>query len=349
MKPTFLAFLALPWLSCWLNPALQGRRLTGLAAGTTAFAIVMASALLLLEQHGALQDYIDVNRFNALSHAGTSPHLGVRDLPGLAFALLKLGLIIPLVLAAVGLAALFKRHQSHAAIVLAAWLLLAITVVVVQGKYWLYHWIPAVIALSVTSGPAIAYMTSWASTRFGSVRVANSVYTGLFLAIMLPVGARAIFHCYTWPAFVLGLEAKAKYERQFQTPDGKWRYSDFAEISSYLSGHSRDTDHILIWGWDPLVNVLSERPAPTRFAFAYPLASEGPLQAAYRSRFMREMQTSPPRFIVVDTTDPWELPAKPGLTLLSEFPAFSSYLHREYTQVARVDAFQIWGLNEPGH
>ena len=104
-----------------------------------------------------------------------------------------------------------------------------------------------------------------------------------------------------------------------------------------------------MWGWDPLVNILAHRRTPTRFGYSYPLTIPGPLRDEYRSRFLRDIGALSPMFIIVDTSDPWELPAQSGLSLLSDFPDFNTLLHRKYALAASVESFQIWKVIAQTH
>jgi hypothetical protein len=350
-KPTFAIFIALPIVAVLSNPVPSAGVMKPLLACGFAFLFILLSMLLILRLGGNLPDFIDVNRFVAISHSGIGSRHVLAELISLGAPLFKLGLLFPFLLAPFGVWRLRAGGRRSPSNVLAVWLALAIALVIIQGKFWLYHWIPAVIAAAATSGIAISHLTG----RFAdsSQTTADSPQTTyrrsaitliLFLALMTPVALRALFHSYTWPSYAFGLRTKEQYSARFQTPEGRWQYADFAKVSDYISRNSTARDTIVVWGWDPLVNVLAQRATPTRFGYSYPLTIAGPMRDLYRSIFLRDINAAPPRYIIVDGRDPWELPAKSGLSLLREFAEFDSLIHRRYALAVGIDAYEIWEL-----
>lgn len=347
LKPTFLIFIALPIVGVFSGSGQRRDMVRPLLAFGSAYSSVVLLMLVFLWLGGSLREFIDVNRFVALSHSGYGNRHVFSEVISLLGPLVKLGLLMPLLIAPVGIWCLRSSGWRPQSIVLAAWQVLAIALVIIQGKYWLYHWIPAVIATATTAGLSIAFLTDRFISRVTVIARYNAIILLTFVAVMSPVAIRALIHSYSWPIYALGLETKDSYRAQFQTPDARWKYSDFATVSEYIYRNSTSRDAVLMWGWDPLVNILAQRTAPTRFGYSYPLTVDGPMRDAYRTIFLQDIGNHPPKFIVVDARDPWELPAKSGLSLLTSFPAFDSLLHRQYTLDTNVEAFQIWRLNEP--
>jgi hypothetical protein len=347
LKPTFMAFIALPVMAVLAFPARRPDAVRSLLACGTGFLCIALASFLALSVGGNLDDLIDVNRFLALSHAGLGKRHIFAESVSLGIPLAKLGLLIPLLLAPVGILSLRLRGMRPQSMVVAMWLILAIALVIIQGKYWLYHWIPAVIAAAVTTGLSLDYLTNRFAGRPAIEYRGAAITLILFMAVIAPVAVRALFHCYTWPSYALGLQNKESYWAQFTTPDGRWKYSDIAKISEFVASNSAPSDKVLIWGWDPLVYILAHRRTPTRFGFSYPLTIPGPLRDEYRSRFLRDIGAAPPTYIIVDARDPWELPARSGLSLLNDFPDFNALIHREYAVASSVSSFQIWKLIAP--
>jgi hypothetical protein len=97
-----------------------------------------------------------------------------------------------------------------------------------------------------------------------------------------------------------------------------------------------------MWGNAMAYNVLSDRPAPTRYAYCYPLCPVNYDHAARFDRFMADLEAAP-RTILIDTqavtwppnaldeSDAGQAPAsgKP-ITALRQIPAESMQRLRQY-------------------
>jgi hypothetical protein len=257
---------------------------------------------------------------------------------------LSLGLLVPCVIAPIALRTLRKNGMRPQASILAIWLVLALLTVFIQGKYWLYHWIPATIALSVTTGIAVDYLVG--KFEGYSLLTERAASLLILMAVMATPGLRALFHSYPWPMHAVALESDERFWSRFHTPDGDWQYRDIVELSTYVADHSQESDRVLVWGWDPLINVLSRRSSPTRFGYSYPLTVTSPKQEGYRAIFLGEIERMPPKFIVIDDSQKWSLADKPGLELLREFPEFSRIVASRYTMIGDIGTFQLWKQNE---
>jgi len=340
LKPTFLIFLALPVLH-WGAATSDYRKQIGTkpyVACLLAFWMTVCAMLLFLHIKGALVDFVEVNRFLALTHAGTESRHIFLEFMALPNRLGRLGLLVPVLLAPAAFWHLYRRDSIQPAVIIFAWLSLAIVMVIAQGKYWLYHWVPCVIALAVSTGIALEFLSLKSSVG----RRWQLLAPAAFLAVVIPSSVRAIYHGEMWPVYAVGLQSRSQYEARFHTPEGTWRFPIFRDIATYIEAHSRPNDSVLIWGWDVLVNALAHRPTPSRFGYSYPLTIDGPLRNHYREVFLRELRGKLPKYIVVDARNLWELPAKSGVSLLRDFPELNSLILGSYRRVTTIGDFQVW-------
>jgi len=345
LKPTFAVFLALPALHLASEPGSWSTRGGLLAICLATAAMTTAVAMGLLSQaSGGLHDFMDVLQFVFLSHSSVEHRHLATELATLPLSMARIGLLAPLLLTPVGLVLLRQNGQRREALLLAAWCLLSVLVVVVQGKYWFYHWMPAVIAVAATLGVTLSRLgDTQSATVPGYLRTAAAIPL-IFVVVMATPAVRAAMHSYQWPRYAMGIEGREEYLAHFSTPDGGWRYPSFETIAAYIAPRSNQDDRVLVWGWDPLINVLARRKSPTRFGFAYPLTAPGPLQERYRQVFLRELASRPPRYIVVDANAHWSVVDAAGLDLLKGFPDLYGLLHSHYRLVMSVAAFQVWEM-----
>jgi hypothetical protein len=343
LKPSFLIFLALPLFFPTRQPANVARTAAALAACLVAFVSILVATMLSLSRvSGGLQDFADVLCFIFVSHSTVEtrhPLVELSEFPGM---LLRLGLLIPTVLVPFGIVLLRRAGPGFEARVIAAWVVLALLAVVAQGKYWFYHWTPAMIALAPIVGVVVTHFARQTARESLTPLRDGAVLVVACLATIAPPAVRALLHSYAWPGYILGIQDRAQYSTHFTAPDG-WSYPKFTRLAGYISDHSGPNDTVLMWGWDLLVNELSERKPPTRFGFSYPLVAAGPLQAKFRHVFLDEIERLPPRYIVIAAQERWAMTHdSSGLELLHGFPEFNQLLDTRYRLVSDTEGYQLW-------
>jgi Dolichyl-phosphate-mannose-protein mannosyltransferase len=347
IKQSYMMYLLLPVFFPVSKPDSEASGLSPLVECLLGFVLtVSVSMLLLFQLSGGLGDFLDVLRFIYSSYLPTRTLTAEAAVLWLVlFHTGVLGLVIPLLLSPVGLWLIRRAGMSRQASLLATWLGLTMLSVVMQGRYFPYHWIPATVALAAIFGTGLPYATSrWVTPSRGYLGVSPWMLL-ICLSTIAPSGAYALSNTYSATSYVLGLEDREKYVKKLtETWPWNWHYWALATLSAYIEDHSSKNDRVLVWGWDALVNSLSERKSPTRFGYSYPLIVGGPLRAKYRKLFLKEISRLPPRYIIVDTQESWALLDRSGLELLNDFPEFRQLVYTRYTLVKSVDAFQLWTL-----
>jgi len=153
-------------------------------------------------------------------------------------------------------------------------------------------------------------------------------------------------------SLLLTAVSPAPVRRYLQIIRAKFQGGGEIEMSSavarYVNANTTDRDTVLVWGNDVWINFLSDRQAPTKYAYQYPLFLEGYTSDAKVETFLTQLQSHPPVFIVeplVDTDEilPLNLErrsrvrAQPGLPIaLEEVYAFfeANYcIEREFNEV----------------
>jgi hypothetical protein len=336
-KPTFLLFLVLPVLYPAGDPTRWTDRLRLVGWCVTVFTLTIGASMgVLSELSGGLGDFTDLLRFLYFSYR--PPRNLAVEWDTLWFVLWHFGLLIPLLLAPMGIVLMRRAGLGHSVTAIASWFALTILVVVIQGRYWPYHWIPADIAIAALSGVVFTsagrrLATPGPGLLGGRVVALITCFPAFALAV-----TPALLASYEWPSYVFGLETRYEYVTDVTAP---WDYWAYERLSAYIESHSNPSDRVLMWGWDALVNVLSARKSPTRFGYSLPLVIPGPLHARYRELFLREIERSPPRYIIVDAQGAWALMDQTGLELLEEFPEFRQFVSSRYRLVGKVGAFQL--------
>lgn len=284
--------------------------------------------------------------FTTSVHAPLHDRSGLQHVIGLARFVRAMPPAI-LVSALVGTVMLVRRGARDT-MFLAAWGLVGVGLVMIQNKYYWYHWIPVYPSLAVAAGiglagiwdTAIARLTvgGSASRRFVE-RAIPSLVAALLLATVFPLSdvTAAV------RSRVGGVEAREDYLRRFTLGDN-YSYLTDLKAAEFVSDNTPEGATLLVWGFEPLVNVLSDRPSPTRFGVNYPLVvGEGSeLFARYRAEFISGLGEHPPALVIVVERDESNQTYAPSNVALETFPEFTAWLNAGYELTGRIDDFQIW-------
>jgi len=339
LKPLYLAYLPIPLLYVATQHARRSNRLWLCACCivTVGITLLISFAMLFIVSHG-LNDFFNIVRFLIFSYL--PKHRSLNEIVAVARLLWSLGLIAPMLLAPLGIKLMYNIGKERQANLMGGWLLCAIACVIVQGKYFEYHWIPVVVPLAPLLGGALRHVYN-TSLRSDSPGVVARILPLLVLLIALaPVSWRALVHNYQLPGYLIGNISRERYVKHL-TAEYPWNYWAMERVSAYIAHHSVSSDRVVVWGWDPVINILSNRQSPTRFAYSLPLVVSGPLQTMYRNIFISDISRSTPCYVVVDMTNPWPHVNRSGLDTLNEFPEFNKLLATNYSRVLNIDQFKL--------
>jgi hypothetical protein len=341
LKPSFVIFMAMP-LAFPISTREFRARLSQVSWCVLGFLLATVVPMCLLFRSGMrLRDFIDILYFLSSSYAPLDRRDPATEAMQLYQALIDFRLLIPVILTPLGIWLVHRGGKRREAGILAVWAALAMLVVILQGKYIRYHFVPLIAAMAVILGFAVVVPYR----RRGHVLLREAGVTMLILLTcwpaMPPWGDAEVYYDLRWPAQVFGFEGKNVY---LAAITGPWHHSACEQMAEYVDARTTRGDTVLVWGWEILVNVLSSRQPPTRFGMFYPLVAEGPLRPQYRRMFLEEIVNRLPKYIIVDSVpQPSDmLPHRSAMQFLEEFAEFSRTFHAGYRLEARVDEYEMW-------
>ncbi|HEY3398913.1 MAG TPA: glycosyltransferase family 39 protein [Armatimonadota bacterium] len=272
-------------------------------------------------------------QFNPHAH-GTVP--GFQPLSAAGAYLLSHAYLIGLAL----FGGLWLTHPAAARYrpALGAWLLGGVVLLVVQNKYWEYHWwllLPPLALLGAaglaSSGPAQRWRGSGAAV-LGAIVVAGLAAPAV------------VYQVQAWAPTVTGRVSRAAFEHRF-TNRQAFSYSNNREVARYLQAHTGPEEYVLVWGFEPQIYYLADRRCPTRFGFDYPLyaaAERDPaLGAKWQGEFLRDLNAHPPTYLVVADNDQNDLLPLTSRALWESRPELVAFREGYRAEVA-LGIFTLW-------
>ncbi|WP_437620118.1 glycosyltransferase family 39 protein [Sorangium sp. So ce1151] len=101
---------------------------------------------------------------------------------------------------------------------------------------------------------------------------------------------------------------------------------------------------VFVWGFEPVIYDLAERPPATRYLYNVPQRAAWARQEA-RDALMRDLAARPPAAIVVERRDVFPSVTGDGLDsrdTLGGFPALAGLLEERYELAVRIEDFEIY-------
>lgn len=320
-------------IGAWLlrsAPAGWGRRLLCFMAGG---ALTGGAMALWLHLGGALDEYVGIQRGFVAPYTRIAGAADASPVAGLASWMLG---VAPALAGSAGVLRMEpgrRRSLALAALGLAA----GVAVVMVQGKYFFYHW--------ETTQPWLALLAGAGSAALLR-RMSPPEPRRLALLVLIPVvwslAGRWSFYRDA-AAHAVGALSREAWLARFSTARD---YSFLAnlEVARYVRAKTRPGDGILVWGFEPSVYLFSDRRPPTRFFFNVPVAVPF-TPRAWKDELLADLERGPPELFLVVRND--AIPWANGLREDSEgqlraWPELDRWVRAHYRLETRIEDFAIY-------
>jgi 4-amino-4-deoxy-L-arabinose transferase-like glycosyltransferase len=288
------------------GPRAAARRLAGLAAG---FLAVQAVLVAYLAAGDAFREYVDATRF-AAGYIQTGWPYAPRDptfyqflafVRGafLSFALSHLVLVLPALGAAF---AAFALRPDASARQLTLMALAAFAGIALQQKFFWYHWQLMLPLLALLAGRGWDELFTLIEARLGWSARGAAAKCALVTALLLATPALTDYAYAQWDDFLHrneSLSRRLQWDNQFGAyGEGTFSYLADVQVADYLREHTTPQDTVYVWGYDPLIYLLSDRQSASRFIYALPMMSHW-APARWRDEFLAEIDRNRPLYFIV--------------------------------------------------
>ncbi len=345
--------LALAWVA-----SQRGRRAwIGIVPMALGGLLVLAACWLWLASTGAWSDFVDsqfrlVPDYVARRHAGETPWKLVRWLFNLRRSKADL---IPMFWAGLGgLAAALvasrprTRTDALALTLLVVWWLVAAANVIVQGKFFDYHYLPMLAPSASIAGLGAAALLHRALSRIDRRELRTLAVTALLalVVVVTPIGGR--FRDLGRVAFTgQTIDQYIASRREYAFPD--YNVREVRQVAKLLRETTTPEQRVFLWGYEPTINVRAQRRTVSRFLYNFPFRM-GEVGSKYEAELMSSLRDRPPDVVVVTSGDRF-----PGLVgtykdsamLLAEFHELNTFVTERYRPAETVGRYSLWRLAEP--
>jgi Dolichyl-phosphate-mannose-protein mannosyltransferase len=322
VKPFYVLFAALPLLYSFANRS--RRRLMNTAAVVTGVLLPIALCAVWFRAHGALDDLWAVYvRYPAMVY----DEVGAVDFAGRARGLVDylfqgrvVAVGLPVVI--VGSLALWRTERAMAAF-LVSWVVLVTFMVVLQGRFFAYQWLPLLPAAVLLGAVGFHHLLPRART------LAVTLLAVIVLHCVVPI----LFEEQRFLSWAAGRIDTSTYY------DGYGEPGDEMRAVAWLRHQGHD-GKVFVFGWNSGVAWLGGRETVSRFGFSMPLMiGDGrDIRAEYRDEVLGRLRADPPQYIIVGTQSQRIL--RRSLTI-ADFPALAELVSSTYTKVAEFGGIQV--------
>lgn len=348
-KPLFLILLlpALPPL--WRTYRESARSaLRSAGAVLLGFAVPVLIMVAYFASKGCLGELFSVVFiFNAKVHTHTGPPNIYQVITALYNHAIQPAFCVCLVAAALGVWQFWAQARPGFA-TLMLWLGCNLVCVLVQNKYYLYQMAPLFPPLAILSAVGIRSLDLTATGAIRRSAVARALpSTFVFCGFVVLFGWYVVTFLHDWTKYEVGKYTADNYADIFQgvtATDHNFR--TLRAVCNYIEQRTTPSDTVEVWGWDPIINYLTRRAAPTRFGYDYPLQKPNAFEDVYRAEFLKKIESDPPRYVLVPDKDDNHsgLMNQNSLVSFFEFKPFLQFVLSNYDYVKQIDEYRIWRL-----
>jgi len=258
------------------------------------------------------------------------------------------------VIAAVAMTPLHARERELVFLVLGI-VAIQITGIVMQGKFFPYHYAATLLMISLLAGIGIFKLFRRCLVAGPGSLLALAAFVLVVIDMRdavndLPQGFRERLGIRL--AFLLRQgphRSRADLDRELSYV-ADYNLEADRQVALDIRSRTSSSDPIFIWGFEPSTYFLAERPLASRWTYDVPQRT--PWQRDYsRRELLKDLSVNRPKVIVVERRDVF--PSVTGSPLdsrdeLPNFPELKALIDNQYRKVREIEDFEIYERSEAG-
>lgn len=221
--------------------------------------------------------------------------------------------------------------------------------VAMQAKFFAYHFNATFMLIPFVAG--LGWFKIWRKSRTEGAGGTVAFASLLLLVAVARVPVRDVPHGF-WERCVIRLQflvGSTEYPTRAELDRELYRAADYdiaadRAVAARIREISAPTDRLFVWGFEPLIYLLSEREPASRFI--YNVAQRTNWQGAHaRSVLLAELTRDPPQVFVVQHHDYFKFVTgndDDSAAALASFPELRELLERDYVSRERIEDFDIY-------
>ncbi len=229
-----------------------------------------------------------------------------------------------------------KKHEdSKYYYLLILFLFFSFFSVVVQGKFWLYHWIILLAPLSLMAGLPLAWLYDGFKPK--STLTKNVCFFAFSLSILLFTMKTSHFAYRVKEniRYLSGNMTREEFLLPFDNLTSNVSFSNDEAMASYIKSNTSEDETVWIFGHESIVYFLARRRSPTRFQWDYPLTIDTPGTNGIKNRFIKtcldELNSKKPKIIFIMLKDANPIERYNSVIQWNRIPDFVKFLENNYT------------------
>lgn len=243
-----------------------------------------------------------------------------------------------------------RQIERRFALALMIWIAGALSLVMIQGRFFTYQWFPMIPPLAILSGLALGRtIPEWSATPQHYLR---RMAAGA--GVIAVVGLAASFAGRAWRDLLavqheMQAGAGAIEAVRFSQPRAGFapEYRNTKRVAEFMREHARPDMEVGTWLYDPSPLLLSNLRPNARVFFMHPVLSQAiPFADSVLFGLATELNRESPEFVIVDCNLPWQ----DSLTAPERSPAFVRVLERKYERKLALGGLTVFRRTEAdGH
>jgi len=319
------------------------RRLLGAGALVIGFSLPILIILVYFYTNAALKDFI-TTEFNLASNY---VRLSFQDKSFLYFftqggfrffACIALFLMTPLFL-------WFEKKLSAKTWFVIGWAGTCLLSVVLQGKFFRYHYFPLIAPLALLS---LIVLYSYGEKKKRLIKKIRPALFGLgFLILCFLIGRLYLEKMFSLTSVVQGsITLRGHYYTCEEYDRGDFSLRADIEVADFLAKNTSSDEGIYIWGFEPIIYGLANRRCISRFIYNVPLYWKWVIPE-YKEEFLDIVREKKPKYFMVVKNDalPWVTGLPYGSKrAFEDFVELKQIIVEEYELGIQIEDFMIYCL-----